>query len=105
MSYTLTESDVVYVSFYLMDEDPLSGSLTYHTLSGADSIVFRMRKYGATANAIEATMAVVDASQGYCRVLVTVPSAGIYESEVEVYEGAIALTWVGPTFHVREELG
>ena len=105
MSCTITEGDVKYLAFYLMDYDPITGSLSYHDLSGADSIVFRMRKYRASSNAIDTTASIVNASLGYCRVLVTVPVAGTYETELEVFEGTLHDTWVGPVYYVREPLG
>jgi hypothetical protein len=64
-----------------------------------------MRKYGETANAIETTCEIVDASKGYCRVLVTIPPAGYYYSEVEVFESAQHVTWIAPTYIVKSQLG
>jgi hypothetical protein len=64
-----------------------------------------MRKYGEAANAVETMCEIVDASKGYCRVLVTIPPAGIYYSEVEVFESTQHITWVGPTYIVKSQLG
>ncbi|MEM2260855.1 MAG: hypothetical protein QXK24_00240 [Ignisphaera sp.] len=102
---TLTEGDILYFGFYLKDKDETTGSITYHDLSLANSVVFRMRKYGETANAIEVNMQVIEPTKGFCRVLVTVPPSGIYLSEVEVFETEQNITWEGPVFIVKPQLG
>ena len=102
---SVTEGDVLYLSFYLKDKDPVTGSITYHDISGASSIVFRMRKYYSSSNTIETTMEVVTGTLGYCRVLVTIPTEGTFSSEVEVFEAGQNITWEGPVYVVRGELG
>jgi hypothetical protein len=102
---TLVENDIQYLAFYLKVKDPVSGSITPYDLSDVSAIVFRMRKYGETANAIETTCEIVDASKGYCRALVTIPPAGTYYSEVEVFELMQHITWIGPTYIVKPQLG
>ena len=103
--FTVTTNDVFYIGYKLKEKDPTTGSITFYTLDTASSIVFRMRLYGATANAIEAQMETVDASTGYCRALVTIPVAGDYYSEIEVYETTGPITWKGSIYHVESELG
>jgi hypothetical protein len=102
---TLVENDVQYLAFYLKEKDPISGSISPYNLSNASSIVFRMRKYGETANAIETMCEIVDAAKGYCRALVTIPPAGTYCSEVEVFESSQRITWIGPIYIVKPQLG
>jgi len=99
------EGDITYISFYLKDENPITGSITYHDITTANSIVFRMRKYGDTINTIEEEMDIVTGTLGYCRVLVTIPPSGTYSSEVEVFETSGHITWTGPVFNVLEALG
>jgi len=102
---TLVENDIQYLGFYLKEQDKITGSITPYDLSNASSIVFRMRKYGETANAIETTCEIVEASKGYCRALVTIPPPGTYYSEVEVYESAQHITWIAPIYVVKSQLG
>jgi len=99
------EGDVLYLTFYLKEKDLTTGSITYYDISGANSIVFRMRKYGETVNTISSTMEIVTGSLGHCRVLTTIPSSGTYSSEIEVYEGSQHITWQGPVYNVLEALG
>jgi len=101
----LVESDIKYLTFYIMEKDPISGSLSYYDLSGASSIVLRLRKYNETSNALEVTMVVTNPTLGLCRVLATIPPAGRYESEIEVYEAEEHNTWKGPVLKVRSQLG
>jgi len=106
--YTLTTNDVKYIEVYIKDKSEITGSITPHDLSGADSIVFRMRLYGSTANAIEVSMETVatpSCTLGFCRALVTIPAIGNYVSEYEVFEGINHDTWEGHTYKVRDELG
>jgi len=103
--YTLVSGDVQYLSFYLKEKDPTTGSISAYDLSSASTITFRMRRYGTTINTIEENMSIVDASSGYCRILVTVPTSGRYFSEVEVQESLQNITWTGPLYIVVEELG
>lgn len=103
--HTLVENDVQYVSFYLQEKDAITGSITYFDLSDVDSLVFRMKRYGADSPAIEETMEVVTATLGYCRVKVTIPASGKYYSEVEVRIGGQTITWVGDIYHVVREIG
>jgi len=102
---TLVANDVLYLSFYLQEKDNLTGSITYYDLSTANSIVFRMRKYGSSTNAISEPMEIVTATLGYCRVKVTVPTAGTYYSEIEVFETSQNITWTGPIYYVKRPLG
>jgi len=99
------EGDVLYLSFFLKEKDLTTGSITYHDISGASSIVFRMRKYDTSTNTISTTMEIVTGTLGYCRCLVTIPSSGTYNSEIEVYEGSQHITWEGPIYNVLEALG
>ena len=103
--HTLVESDVHYLSFYLMEKDQITGSISYYDLSNVTSLVFRMKKYGSSTAALEATMEVSNATLGYCRVLATIPSHGDYYTEIEVRESSQRLTWIGPVFHVVREIG
>ena len=103
--YTLTQSDILYLSFYLKDEDPISGSITAYDLSEAKTINFYMRKYGATTNTIATTCEIVTATLGICRAKVTVPVEGEYYGEVEVIEADQRVTFGPIYFKVREELG
>jgi len=105
MEVALIEGDVQYLAFYLTEKDMITGSLGYYDLSNVSSIVFRMRRYGETANAIETACEIVDASKGYCRALVTVPPAGYYYSEVEVFESGQHITWIAPTYIIKSQLG
>ena len=97
--YTLTEGDILYLTFYLKDKDPISGSVVPHNLSSAESINFYMRKYGANANAISTNCEIVSATLGICRTLVTVPVYGNYYSEIEVTEAEEKITF-GPIYFV-----
>jgi len=101
---TLVENDVQYLSFYLMDKDRVTGSISYHDLSNVEGIVFRMKKYGATSYTISASMEVVNATLGYCRVKVTIPASGKYYSEIEVREDGQTITWIGNVYHVVREI-
>ena len=107
--HTLISNDILYLAFYLQEEDPTTGSSTYYNLSGASSIWFRMRKYGNTINAISGAMSTVvtpSNALGYCRILATIPSTiGTYYSEVEVYTSSERITWIGPVYKIKEELG
>ena len=106
--YTLIAGDVQYLSYYLKEKDPTSGSITYFNLTTQDSIWFRMRKYGESTNTLSLAMGTVSsphATLGYCRVLVTVPVAGTYSSEIEVYETTERLTWPGNIYVIKEALG
>jgi len=88
-----------------MEKDGLTGSLTYFDLSDVDSLVFRMKRYGATSPAIESTMEIVDSTLGLCRVKVTVPPSGKYYSEIEVRIGGQTITWLGEIYEVVREIG
>jgi hypothetical protein len=106
--YTLVSGDVYYLSFYLKERDPTTGSVTPYDLSTANSIWFRMREYGQSTNTISVQMSTVSSPSctlGFCRVLATIPSAGKYYSEVEVYEGTENKTWKGPVYIIKEALG
>lgn len=106
--YTLIANDILYISFYLKEKDPSTGSITPYDLSSANSIVVRIRQYRTSTNTLElamSTIATPAASLGFCRVLATVPSAGTYSSEVQVYDAGEAITWRGPVYIVDEELG
>ena len=105
MQYTLTANDIEYLYFYLKEKDPTTGSISYYNLKGANSVVFRMRRYGSSSNTIETTVEVVTGTLGYCRCLVTVPPSGTFSSEIEVFNDPLKLTWEGPTYVIREELG
>jgi hypothetical protein len=106
--YTLVAGDVQYLSFYLKEKDPTTGSITAYDLSSASSIWFRMREYNTTINTLSLQMSTVSSPSctlGFCRVLATIPSEGNYSSEIEVYESTQRITWKGPTYQIIEELG
>jgi len=103
--YTLTESDILYLTFYLKDKDGITGSITPHDLSNAQTINFYMRKQGASTNTISNTCEIVTDSLGICRVKVTVPVNGDYVGEVEIIEAGQRITFGPVYFVVREELG
>lgn len=106
--FTLTTNDIKYIEFYLKEEDTVSGSITCYDLTTQNSIWFRMRKYGSSTNAVSGAMSTIaspHATLGYCRILSTIPSVGTYSSEVEVYESTEQLTWDGPIYIIKGELG
>jgi len=106
--YTLISGDIQYISFYLKEEDPTSGSITAYDLTTQNSIWFRMRSYGDITNTLSLAMSTVstpNATLGYCRVLATIPSRGTYSSEVEVFESTEHITWEGPVYIIKEALG
>jgi len=103
--HTLVANDVHYISVYLLERDPNTGDVSYFNLSDANAVVFRMKKYGSGAIAVEKNMEVVNATLGYARVLVTIPSEGEYKSEIEVRTGSQTITWLGPKFQIVEEIG
>jgi hypothetical protein len=106
--YTLVANDVLYIAFYLKEEDPIYGSITPYDLSSASSIYFRLREYNSSTNALNALMNTLPSPSntlGYCRVMVTVPSSGTYTSETEVYVNNLHTTWKGPVYIVEGELG
>jgi len=103
---TLVAGDIQYLEFILKDVDLVTGSVSVHNLSYADTITFRLRKYGETINTIEANCEVVSASEGKCRVLVTIPTEiGSYHGEVEVVEGQNVITWKGLYYRIVRQLG
>jgi len=104
MAYKVTENDIVYLTFYLKDKDPITGSISPHNLSSALTISFYLRAYDANVNTIETTCEVVNASQGICRTRVTIPAHGDYYGEVEVIEPKTRITWTDFYLEVREEL-
>lgn len=97
----VTSGDVLYLEFYLKDEDPTTGEVTPHDLSLVNSVVFKMYKYGENTLTLEATMDVISPSEGYVRALVTIPPGGTYFSEVVVNKAPERITWIGPTFVSR----
>ena len=107
--YTLVSADVLYIAFYLKEEDPTTGSITAYDLSTASSIVFSMRNYNASTNTISGTMETINITgslntDGFIRKLCTIPSVGTFRSEVEVFSGAEKVTWKGPIYLVTSEL-
>lgn len=105
---TLVANDVLYLSFYLKEEDATTGSITAYNLSGANNIIFRMREVNATINTINAAMETIaspSATLGYCRVLVTIPSAGTYNAEIEIYEVLNNVTFKCQTYKVLSDFG
>ncbi|RLE62045.1 MAG: hypothetical protein DRJ47_11310 [Thermoprotei archaeon] len=103
--HTLVANDVHYISVYLLEQDPNTGETNYFDLSDANAVVFRMKKYGSGAIAVEKEMEIVNATLGFCRVLVTIPPEGKYKSEIEVRIGSQTITWLGRKFQVVEEIG
>jgi len=105
---TLVSGDIVYLSFYLKEKDPLSGSISYYDITDAQTINLRLRKYGETVNAIETTCEVITGTLGYCRAKVTVPvvsSPTTYEGEVEVIEAGQITTWKNVNYIITPQLG
>lgn len=107
---TLTSNDIVYLGYYLKEKDPTTNIITAFDLTSASSIVFRMRLYGSTVNTINVVMATMNIegslnTDGYCRVLCTIPTGGTYCTEVEYFTPAERLTWKGPTYFIETELG
>jgi hypothetical protein len=93
---TLVANDILYMSYYLKEENPITGSITPYTLVTATSIILRMRQYNSTINTINVTMSTLATPSntlGYCRALVTIPTAGTYTAEVEVYEALERITF------------
>lgn len=105
MQYTLTSNDVVYLKFYLKERNPISNSINYYDLSSVTDVYFRLRAYGSSTNTISMLMSIVDATLGCVRALVTVPSYGKYYSEVEVSDGNELITWDGPIYIIKSEMG
>jgi len=103
--HTLVANDVHYISAYLIEQDPNTGETNYFDLSDAKQVIFRMKKYSASAIAVEKEMEIVNSSLGYCRVLVTIPPEGKYKSEIEVRTESQTITWLGPKIQVVEEIG
>mgnify|MGYP000545343226 CR=1 FL=1 len=103
--HTLVEKDVHYISVYLMEQDSNTGDINYFDLTDANEVVFRMKKYDSETITLEKEMEIVNATLGYCRVLVTIPLEGDYKSEIEVRIGSQTITWLGPKFQVVEEIG
>jgi hypothetical protein len=104
--FTLIAGDIQYLSFYLKEEDNMSGSITYADITLASSIVLRLRKYGESTNTVMGTCEILDGTLGKCRMLVTIPTiTGDYQSEVEVFIGGERLTWKGNTYYIHNELG
>jgi len=103
--YTLTESDILYLTFCLKDKDGITGSITPYYLSDVQTINFYMRKQGASSNTISNTCEIVTDTLGVCRIKITVPVHGDYIGEVEVIEAGQKITFGPVYFVVREELG
>jgi len=99
-----TENDIVNLTFYLRDKDPITGSISPHNLSCALTISFYLRAYDANVNTIETKCEVVNANLGICRTRVTIPAHGDYYGEVEVIEPETKITWTDFYLEVREEL-
>ena len=103
---TIVQGDQKYIYFYLREND----GTTPVDISNADTITFRMKRYGETTVCFEATCSVVTGTLGYCRVFLTTVATSRagepdYRSEVEVVEGNAIVTWLGPTIKIEEELG
>lgn len=103
--HTLYVGDIEYLFFYIKDESAISGSITYHDVTTAGSITFRMQKYGESTVTLSLPMEVVTGTLGYVRVLATIPTSGKYSSEIEISETPQALTWKGPIYEVVDALG
>ena len=104
--YTIVEGDIQYLGFYLKDKDPVTGTITAHTLATANSIIFKMWAYGdtiATITTLMSTVATPANTTGYCRVLVTIPAEGDYYSKITVYDGSEKITWLGHTYKVASQ--
>jgi len=107
-SRTLVSGDIVYLSFYLKEEDPLTGSISCYDITSAQTINFRLRKYGELTNTIESTCEVVIGTLGFCRVKVTVPIVSYptaYEGEIEVIEPGQITTWKNINYIITPQLG
>ena len=102
--HTLVEGDVHYISVYLMEQDPNTGESQYFDLTDANTVIFRMKKYSSGAISIDKEMEIVNATLGYCRVLVTIPLEGKYKSEVEVRMDSQTITFPGPKFVIVEDI-
>jgi hypothetical protein len=103
----LVEGDYQYITIHLKDFDPVSGSITYHDMSGATPIYFRMKKSGATTVALDVPMSIVTPTTGEVRTSnpVTIPTNfRSYGTEIEVTQGGETITWIGPTFEVRKQI-
>jgi hypothetical protein len=101
----LIQDDIQYLEFYLYDKNPLSGATVPHTLSNINSINFYMYSYDSDTAIIATTCSVENATLGYCKAFVTIPVAGRYEAEVEVFEGNQRLTWNKIYYTVKSDLG
>lgn len=104
--FTLYQNDVHYLSFYLKEKDPTTGSVSAYDLSSASSVVLTIRKYGSTLNSSTISLTFSSSpTTGYCRGLSTISwGTGKYYSQVEVFEGLQKITWSGPTYIVAKEL-
>ena len=103
--YTLTEYDVVYLTFYLKEKDPITGAISPYDLSYAHTINFYMREMNSSTNIISSTCEIVTDTLGICRIKVTVPVSGDYIAEIEVQEIAQTITFGPQYFVVRKGLG
>jgi len=101
----LVQDDRQYLEFYLYDKNPLNGATVPHTLTGISSINFYMYSYDSDVATISTTCSVEDATLGCCKAFVTIPVAGRYKAEVEVYEGSQRLTWGKIYYTVEGDLG
>lgn len=105
VSHTVAAGDSDYVTFYLKDKNPTTGSITFHDLSSANSVNFYLRKYGEPTNYALSPMAIVTASLGYVRCLVNFPATlGTYYSQIRIFDGLSTITWKGPVYEIEEGL-
>lgn len=103
---TLVGGDKLYISEYLKEADTIAATTIYTDLTGAQTITYRMRMYGASTNAVSTTCEVVTATLGYIRAFVTVPTArGVYETEAEVIFTNETITWKCQTYYIQSQLG
>ena len=101
---TIVQGDQKYITFKLREPD----GTTPTDISGADTINFRMKKYGETTLSASGTCSIVDGTAGTCRYFMTTldtARTGNFYSEVEVIEGNEIITWIGPTIKIVDQLG
>lgn len=105
MVNTLVQDDVQYIEAYLFDKDPLTLSNVPHTMSNVSSINFYMSDY-QDVTAVRTTCAVITSTLGLVRTgMFTVPVAGEYKAEFEVFESNQKLTWRGLYYKIEPDIG